>query len=134
MKTNRRLPIGAVAEFSGVGIETIRYYERIGLLAKPDRSPGGHRLYDHNESRRLRLVRRARDLGFTLNEIRELLRMARGEYTCGEVRALAGEHLKEVHRKISELKEMERRLAAISARCEQPEEDECPVLDALLAD
>ena len=77
---------GALAARTGCNIETIRYYERIGLLPPPPRSAGGHRLYGRDLVKRLTFVRRSRDLGFTLKEIRELLRLVDGgTYTCGEV-------------------------------------------------
>lgn len=129
-----RLTIGAASKRSGVGVETIRYYERIGVLGAPARTAGGQRMYDPDAVRRLKLIRRARDLGFPLSEVRELLDMAAGGHTWAEVRALTLVHLKVVQRKIAELHEMERRLASITAMCERLDEAECPVLDALLAD
>jgi MerR family mercuric resistance operon transcriptional regulator len=129
-----RLTIGAASKRSGVGVETIRYYERIGVLGAPPRTAGGQRTYDPDAVRRLRLIRRARDLGFSLSDVRELLDMAAGERTCAEVRALTLGHLGKVRRKIAELRAMERRLASTTAMCESLDEAECPVLDALLLD
>lgn len=129
-----RLTIGAASKRSGVGIETIRYYERIGVVGAPARTAGGQRIYYPDAVRRLKLIRRARDLGFSLGEVRELLDMAAGGYTCAEVQALTLAHMDAVQCKIAELHEMKRRLADIAAMCERLDETECPALDALLAD
>ena len=120
----RGLTIGALSERSAVNIETIRYYERIGLLPAPPRSQGGH-------FKRLVFVRRSRELGFTLDEIRNLLGLMGGRHTCGEVRAVALEHLERIRAKIADLRRMERTLAETAARCEGGDTPECPILDAL---
>ena len=128
----QRLTRGVVAERSGVNIETVRYYERIGLLPEPPRSVGGHRLYNEDLLRRLNFIRRSRELGFTLDEIRGLLRLVDGgDYTCGEVEALTSAHLEEVRRKLADLKRMEKVLREMVARCEGGEVPECPVIEAL---
>ena len=87
MKSEKsELSRGALAKFSGVNGETIRYYEKIGLMPHPIRSSGGHRIYDQSHLKRLSFVRRTRKLGFTLREIRALLELVDGdEYTCAEV-------------------------------------------------
>ena len=80
---------GELGSATGCNIETIRYYERIGLLPEPPRSPGGHRLYEEEHLRRLTFIRRSRELGFTLEEVRGLLRLVDGGlYTCAEVKTL----------------------------------------------
>ena len=127
----RELTIGALSVRSGVNIETIRYYERIGLLPAPPRSQGGHRLYSPEHRKRLVFIRRSRELGFTLDEIRNLLNLMGGGHTCGEVQAVAVEHLKDVRAKITDLRRMERTLAATVARCEGGDAPDCPILDAL---
>jgi len=128
----RRLTRGVVAERTGVNIETVRYYERIGLLPEPPRSVGGHRLYNEDLLRRLNFIRRSRELGFTLDEVRGLLRLVDGgDYTCGEVEALTSAHLGEVRRKLADLKRMEKVLREMVARCEGGEVPECPVIEAL---
>src|SRR6266481_7811979 len=96
---------GALAARTGCNIETIRYYEKVGLLPPPPRSAGGHRLYGQDLVRRLNFVRRSRDLGFSIEEIRELLRLVDGgNYTCAQVEALALEHVQDIRRKIADLK------------------------------
>ena len=83
---DRGYAIGEMSRKTGVNIETIRYYERISLLPKPDRTPGGNRQYNHDQLKRLTFVRRSRELGFSIAEIRALLGMVDGkELTCGEV-------------------------------------------------
>jgi MerR family mercuric resistance operon transcriptional regulator len=89
MKTSRHLGIGGLSKLTGVKIETIRYYERQKLLVDPPRSEGGHRCYNEDHLKRLTFIRRSRQLGFSMEEIRELLILVEGGmYTCGEVNAL----------------------------------------------
>ena len=86
----RGLTIGRLAEETGVNLETVRYYERIGLMPRPDRTAGGHRSYSKAHARRLAFIRRARELGFGLGEIRALLVLAEpGRTSCAEVQAIA---------------------------------------------
>ena len=124
--------IGALSKGTGCHIETIRYYERIGLMPKPPRSPGGHRLYEEEHLRRLTFIRRSRELGFTLDEVRGLLRLVDGgSYTCTEVKALTLDHAAEVRRKVADLRKLERVLKEMAAECEGGEVPECPIIDAL---
>jgi MerR family transcriptional regulator, mercuric resistance operon regulatory protein len=129
--TTPRLSIGTLSKRTGVNIETIRYYERLTLLPRPARTAGGHRAFSIEHLRRLRFVRRARELGFTLDEIRNLLGLMGGRHTCGEVRAVALEHLERIRAKIADLRRMERTLAETAARCKGGDTPECPILDAL---
>ena len=123
---------GVIAARTGVNIETVRYYERIGLLPAPPRSEGGHRIYDEDMLRRLNFIRRSRELGFTLNEVRGLLLLVDGgNYTCGEVESLTTAHLGEVRRKLADLKRLERVLREMVAGCQGGEVPECPVIEAL---
>lgn len=112
------LTIGRLARASGVNLETIRYYERMGLMPEPPRTAGGHRLYEEAHRRRLSFVRRARELGFTLEQIRELLRLADEEgQPCSAVVQIAGGHLEDVRRKIADLTRLEGILAGAVDRC-----------------
>lgn len=123
---------GALAARIGCNIETIRYYEKAGLLPPPPRSQGGHRLYGQDLVKRLNFVRRSRDLGFTLEEIRELLRLVDGrKYTCAQVEALALEHVQEIRRKISDLRKLKHVLEAMASQCSGGTVPECPIIDAL---
>ncbi len=126
---------GELAKRSGCHLETIRYYENIGLLPPPKRSQGGHRLYDDQDQRRLRFVLRSRELGFSINEIRSLLSMVDTHaYTCGEIHELTVSHLGSVKQKIADLRRLERTLRKISNECDGGAVPECPVIDALWAD
>lgn len=127
----------AIGEFSrrtGGNIETIRYYERIGLLPSPDRK-GRYRRYGVADVARLVFIRRARELGFTLDEVRALLALseADGEASCADVRDIAVRHLLEVRGKINDLKAMERTLADAVRRCDLGDVPGCPMIDTLSA-
>lgn len=133
MRAARGLTIGKLAAFSGVNLETIRYYERIGLMPAPDRTDGGHRVYEDVHRRRLSFVRRARELGFTIEEIRALLDLAQPQRrSCEEVRKIAAAHLEDVRAKIADLTRLERMLAETVGRCTgRGAAPACPVLDVL---
>jgi MerR family transcriptional regulator, mercuric resistance operon regulatory protein len=126
------LPIGELSKQSGVNIETIRYYERIKMLAPPPRTASGRRVYDSTNLRILVFVRRARELGFSLDEIRALLRLGGPEKaSCREVREIAAHHLEDIRAKLGDLKKLERLLAKTVARCSGKTAPDCPVLDIL---
>jgi MerR family mercuric resistance operon transcriptional regulator len=125
------LPIGALSRLTGVNIETIRYYERITILPAPPRTEGGRRVYGPVEIKTLRFSRRSRELGFTLDEIRNLLSLAEGSRTCAEVKAAAVAHLKDVRRKITDLRRMERTLSKTVDLCEGGDATHCPMLEIL---
>jgi MerR family mercuric resistance operon transcriptional regulator len=127
----RDLGIGELSRRTGVNVETIRYYERIGLLPPPPRTGGGHRSYAADHLERLGFVRRSRELGFTIDEIRALLGLARGGATCGEVRDLALAHPRDVRRRIRDLRRMERTLVTTAARCLGGTAPDCPIIEAL---
>jgi MerR family mercuric resistance operon transcriptional regulator len=126
------LPIGELSRVSGVHIETIRYYEKIKMLPAPRRTAGGHRVYGPHEARILAFIRRGRELGFTLDEIRALLDLGGpGKASCGEVRAIAKRHLEDIRAKITDLTKLERLLGSTVARCSGRKVPDCPVLDIL---
>lgn len=121
-----------LARRAGCHLETVRYYEKLGLLPEPPRTATGYRIYDAGHLARLRFVLRARELGFTLEEIRGLLELAdRGTLTCAEVEKRTARHLAQVRTKIADLRRIERVLAEAAARCTGGEVPDCPVLDAL---
>ena len=127
-----QLPIGALAKQTGCKVETIRYYEQIGVLPPPARSSGGQRRYTVNHLKRLYFVRRARALGFTLNEVRALLRLVDGgHYTCAEVESLTLAHLDDVGKKIADLRKLETVLKDMASQCDGGTVPDCPVIDAL---
>ena len=126
--------IGAASAMSGVNIETIRYYEREGIVPRPARTPAGRRVYGDGEIARLRFVRRCRDLGFPIPDIRTLLDLSAGsDAPCAEVKALGERHLQGVRRKLDELSGLERALSELVERCDAGRTD-CPMLNRLLAD
>ena len=127
-------PIGAAARLSGVNIETIRYYEREGIVPRADRTPSGRRLYGDADIARLRFVKHCRDLGFSVPDIRTLLDLSAGNGApCADVKALGERHLRGVRRKLDELGKLERALAELVKRCDAGRTD-CPMLERLLAD
>jgi MerR family transcriptional regulator, mercuric resistance operon regulatory protein len=132
MKAMDALTIGNLSKQSGVNIETIRYYEKIGVMPAPRRSVGGFRIYGPDHIKRLGFVRRSRQLGFSLDEIRNLLRLVDGHgHTCAEVHALMLSHLAEIRRKIRDLRRLQRAMAEMAARCSGESVPECPIVDAL---
>jgi len=128
------MQIGAISARTEVHVETIRYYERIGILPKPSRSGGGHRLYTRAHEQRLTFIRRSRELGFSLDEVRALLGLAGGHNrNCAEVHGLAVKHLDEVRQKIARLQRMEGILDAMAAECAHGTVPDCPIIEALSA-
>ena len=127
--------IGEMSRKTGVNIETIRYYERTDLLPKPDRTRGGNRQYNYEQLKRLKFVRRSRDLGFSIAKIKALLEMVDGvDLTCGEVHDMTIFHLSNVKTKIDDLKQLEKTLKKIVAECSKGDLPDCPIIDTLFAD
>jgi MerR family mercuric resistance operon transcriptional regulator len=128
------MSIGILSKATGVNIETIRYYERIGVAPKPPRTEGGHRSYDDEHLKRLVFVRRARELGFTLDQVRTLLEMIDGsDESCEKVKSLTLDHLDDVERKIADLERLRGVLSDHAARCEGERAPACPLIDTLFA-
>ena len=126
------LGIGSLSKQTGCNIETIRYYEKEGLLPEPPRSEGGHRQYDDTHLKRLTFIRRSRELGFTLQEVRGLLRIVDGEhYTCAEVKAVTLNHLADIRGKLADLKKLEKVLKKLAAQCAGDQTPDCPIVEAL---
>lgn len=125
------MKIGEVAKQTGCNIETIRYYERIGLIEPPPRK-GAYRDYGAQDVERLRFTRRARELGFSLQEVRALLALApRTGENCDQVQQIAVEHLCKVRAKIADLERMETALAAMIERCDENRTGQCPLVLSL---
>jgi MerR family mercuric resistance operon transcriptional regulator len=123
---------GQLARRTGANLETLRYYEKIGLLPPPPRSTSGYRTYDDTHERRLGFVLRARELGFSLDEIRVLLRLAEDrEQPCAEASRVAASHLAEVRAKIADLRRMERVLKDVVAQCGDGTRPDCPLIESL---
>lgn len=123
---------GALARATGCNLETIRYYETVGILPEPARTAAGHRVYGAPDVTRLRFVLRARELGFSLDDIRGLLGLGDGAATtCAEVKQKTEAHLTEIRAKIADLQRIERVLSETAARCSGRNVPDCPVLDTL---
>src|SRR5215469_2164329 len=127
------ITIGELSHRTGCKVETVRYYERIGLMPSAHRSAGRYRLYSDDDVRRLAFIRRARALGFAVRDVRTLLTLARDqrEAPCAEARELAAAHLEAVRAKIADLRAMERLLDEAVTRCEAESEPCCPVIKTL---
>jgi len=127
--------IGALSERTGCHIETIRYYERIKLLPKPERTGGGHRIYTNEQLKRPGFIRCGRELGFSLDEIRTLLRLVDGKrYTCQEVKTITETQVEEVKRKIADLRRLQKTLTAISGQCKGRLIPDRPIIDTLFSE
>lgn len=126
------MTIGRLASTASVGVETIRFYEREGLLEPPERTASGYRLYPPETAERLGFIRRAKALGFSLAEVRELLGLAEPTGDRARVKALAERKLAEIERRIDELRRMREALAGLSRQCSGhgPVEG-CPIIEAL---
>ncbi|MGH6813676.1 MAG: MerR family transcriptional regulator [Methylocella sp.] len=128
----RPLTIAKLAGASGVKLETVRYYERIALMPKPSRTASNYRSYGPEHVEQLSFIRRAREVGFSIGEIKELLALGEpGQAPCAEVQKLATVHLGEVRAKIAALRTLEAILAGALERCLAGSAPACPVLDML---
>ena len=126
------MKIGELARATATKVETIRFYERIGLLPEPARTDGNYRDYGPDQLARLSFVRRARDLGFTLDQVRDLLRLAddpRG--SCAEADAIATVHIQEIDRKLADLAALRAEIAQWGGACTATIIADCRVIDAL---
>jgi MerR family copper efflux transcriptional regulator len=126
--------IGQLAKAAGVGVETVRFYEREGLLAEPPRRRSGYRQYPREAIARIRFIRRAKDLGFTLKEITELLELRIDpDKSCADVRALAKAKIADVDAKIEDLTRIKAALETLARACRgKGPTSECPILDAIV--
>lgn len=128
------LNIGDAARASGVTAKMIRHYESIGLVKAPRRTDAGYRLYSEQEVRVLQFIHRGRALGFSLEQIRDLLALWEDKHRASaDVRALAQSHIAELNRKIAEMEAMRRTLESLAASCHGDDRSDCPILDDLAA-
>lgn len=124
-----------LARRTGCNLETIRYYEKIGLMLGPPRTAAGYRVYGAGHVSRLRFILRARELGFPIEELRSLLSMVDAhDYTCGDIQAMTVAHLKSVRDRIRDLQRLERSLSAIADKCSGDAVPECPIIDEMLGE
>lgn len=126
------MKISTVAANSGCNLETIRYYERIGLMPPPERTPNGYREYSEADVEQLRFISRGRGLGFSLQEIRSLLRLAQDPgISCSEVDQLARKHLDDILVRLKDLQRMAHELERTIDHCGGGQRGECTILDSL---
>lgn len=131
-KPARKLTIGALAKRADVGIDTVRFYERRGLLPKPERTNSGYRLYDHGTVARIDFIRRAKRLGFTLDEIQTLLRLQDQGGRKADVRNLTQQKLFEIDSRIRDLEQIRAVLRKLARTCSgQGNVDSCPIIEAI---
>jgi MerR family mercuric resistance operon transcriptional regulator len=131
MRANN-ISIGKLSKRSGVHIETIRYYERIGVMPRPPRTEGGHRVYDEDKIKRLFFIKRSRELGFSIKEITALFDLVdSGNYTCAEIHERTTMKLLSVQQKVADLCRLERVLKNMVSECSRGDLPDCPILDTL---
>jgi Hg(II)-responsive transcriptional regulator len=131
---NANFTIASLAQAAGVGVETVRYYERRGLIAQPSRVAGAYRRYGGNHVHRIRFIRRAQELGFNLEEIETLLELEDGT-DRRTIRRIAGARLAEIRRRLADLKQMERALSHLLHECEAHQKaPRCPIIAAIATD
>jgi len=128
---NREFTRGTLAKAAGVNLETIRFYEKIGLLPAPPRSPAGHRRYSDDHLRRLVFIRRVKELGFVNKDIVALLDITDGDYTCSAIKSLAEIQLAAIDRKIADLQQMKTALEALASECSGDETPDCAFVQRL---
>ena len=135
LATKPALTRGRVAKLTGCNSETIRYYERVGLLPEPERGTNGYRRYNQDQVSRLHFINRAKQLGFSNEDIAELLEIARGPgtHTRAEVKSLTETHIQSIRERIEELQKMEQTLTRIATQCDgsSGEVNHCPILLSL---
>ena len=135
MNALRQLSIGEIASATGTKVVTVRYYEQIGLLPKPRRGPSNYRSYSEQDLLQLRFIRRCRNLGFTLDQIRELMRLSSdAQHDCSEVDRIAAQHLADIEQKITDLTRLFKQLKRIGSRCQGGGRiADCRIVEALLS-
>ena len=126
------IPIGKLAAVASTKVQTIRYYEEIGLVKPFRRTEGGHRLYDPEDVRRLKFIRHARELGFGIDEVRELLKLSDNPQTsCSVADRIAGAHLKQVELRLAKLQALRKELKRMVEECGHGRVSQCRVIEVL---
>lgn len=134
MKKNGKLTVGILAEKTGCNAETVRYYEKTGMMPEPSRSAGGHRLYTSDHIKRLLFIRRCRELGFNIERVKDMLRFIdEPNHACCEVRAKTVAHIEDIQRKIADLSRLAAALQSMQAHCQDGSQSakDCPIIEAL---
>lgn len=131
---NRKITVGVLAAETDCNVETVRYYEKSGLMPEPSRSEGGHRLYTLDHIKRLTFIRKCRELGFSIEQVKNMLRFIdEPGHACSEVKLMTLQHAKEIQQKIEDLKRLEKALNSMAEQCAREEytAEQCPIIDAL---
>ena len=134
MKQKELFSIGQLAKQAGCKVETVHYYEKTGLMLEPPRTEGGHRIYALPHVKRLTFIRRSRELGFSIEKIKQLLRFIdEPDHCCGEVKTMAMQQAQEVQQKIEDLERLKEALNSMVTQCkgEGYSVDNCPIIEAL---
>ncbi len=134
MMNNNHYLIGQLAKKAGCKVETVHYYEKIGLMPEPPRSNGGHRLYNLSHIKRLNYIRRSRELGFSIEQIRGLLKFIdEPDHCCGEIKSIALLQAHEIMQKINDLEKLKQALNEMITACKGDDMtiDNCPIFDVL---
>lgn len=126
---DKRLTIGALASAANVNIETIRYYQRVKLITEPAKPPQGFRVYPEETLKRVKFIKRAQQLGFSLKEIDELLQLGKGH--CKDVRQLAETKYEQVDQQIKDLQKLKTTLTKLITSCEAGTEEHCAIVETL---
>lgn len=127
----RELTRGRIAKEAGVNIETIRFFERIGLMPNPLRTASGYRIYRNDDLKRLKFIRRTKELGFSNQEIKGLLQMVDGTYACDDVKDIALNNVEIIQKKISDLDKMKDALTNMASECSGGRSPDCAIIDRL---
>jgi len=130
----REFTRGTLAKESGVNLETIRFYEKIGLMPDPPRTASGYRCYSMDHLKRLKFIRRSRELGFTNQEVAGLLEMVDGTYACDDVKDIALAHVALIKNKVADLVKLQSALETMAAECSGGDTPDCVIVDRLLED
>ncbi len=129
---SNRLSIGQMAKAGNCKVQTIRYYEEVGLLAKPERSEGNQRIYRPQDRERLSFIRHSRELGFSLDQIRQILFLSDNpNHTCSEVDQITNRHLEEVESKIERLQSLQKELKRMISQCRGKRVADCHIIEVL---
>ncbi|MCX4186290.1 MerR family transcriptional regulator [Methylophaga sp. OBS4] len=128
---------GQLAKQADCNVETVRFYEQKGLMPEPSRTAGGHRVYNLSHVKRLHFIRRSRELGFNIEQVRELLKFIdEPDHNCGEVNVMATTQISTIEKKITDLQRLQRALSDMADRCQGSgySINDCPIIDALYVD
>jgi len=132
MKQHHTYSRGTLATMTGVNLETIRFYEKLGLMPDPPRSKAGYRCYSQDHLKRLHFIKRSRELGFSNKEVKGLLEMVDGHYNCNQIKAIALDNIEHISKKIADLAQMQAALREMANACSGNETPDCAIVECLM--